>query len=146
SRGSPPASTSRRPTRWRSRRRGERGFRIFGGHRLPRHSHQRPQRRCEMVGYRRPGSHSSRGRSRLVPLALTGLAATIAAVAVGFGGPAAAKPGHRHHRHHHGAGGGVTKAPFGTLPDGRQVDIYTLTNANGMKVKVMTYGATVQSI
>ncbi len=35
----------------------------------------------------------------------------------------------------------VEKAPYGKLPDGRQVDIYTLTNANGMKVRLTNYGA-----
>jgi len=36
----------------------------------------------------------------------------------------------------------IEKAPYGKLPDGRQVDLYTLTNANGLRVKIMNYGAT----
>ncbi len=36
---------------------------------------------------------------------------------------------------------GIMKQPFGKTADGTQVDIYTLTNANGLKAKVMTYGA-----
>lgn len=35
---------------------------------------------------------------------------------------------------------------YGTMPDGTEVDQYTLTNANGMKVKVITYGAIITSI
>jgi aldose 1-epimerase len=39
----------------------------------------------------------------------------------------------------------ITQAPFGEV-DGKQVDIYTLTNANGLVLKVMTYGATVTEL
>jgi aldose 1-epimerase len=42
--------------------------------------------------------------------------------------------------------GGVTVEPFGTTPDGTAVDLYTLTNANGMVVSVMTYGGIVQKV
>jgi aldose 1-epimerase len=31
---------------------------------------------------------------------------------------------------------------MGRLPDGTQVDVFTLTNAQGLKAKIMTYGAT----
>lgn len=40
----------------------------------------------------------------------------------------------------------VTKSPYGRLPDGTQVDLVTLTNAHGLEVKVMTYGATITSV
>jgi aldose 1-epimerase len=44
------------------------------------------------------------------------------------------------------AGAGLTVAPFGTTADGEAVDIYTLTNANGMVVTVLTYGGIIQAV
>ncbi len=38
----------------------------------------------------------------------------------------------------------VTKAPFGTTPDGKAVDVYTLKDS-AIEVKVMTYGARILS-
>src|SRR5262249_48760866 len=35
---------------------------------------------------------------------------------------------------------GVEKRPFGKMPDGAAVDLYILTNKNGMQVKAITYG------
>jgi len=35
---------------------------------------------------------------------------------------------------------------YGTLPDGTEVDQYTLTNAHGMKVTIITYGAMITSV
>ena len=40
----------------------------------------------------------------------------------------------------------VSRAPFGTLPDGRAVESYTLTNAHGIEVRAMTYGAIITAI
>lgn len=40
----------------------------------------------------------------------------------------------------------IQKAAFGNLPDGTAVDIYTLTNANGIKARIMTYGAILVSL
>lgn len=40
----------------------------------------------------------------------------------------------------------LTKEPFGTMPDGTQVDKYTLTNRHGVRVAILTYGGIVQSI
>jgi len=40
----------------------------------------------------------------------------------------------------------VTKTAFGTLPEGTAFDLYTLSNAHGMTVKITTYGATVTEI
>ena len=40
----------------------------------------------------------------------------------------------------------VEKQPFGTTEDGTAVDIYTLTNQNGMRARIMTYGAIVVSL
>lgn len=38
-------------------------------------------------------------------------------------------------------GGRVERSAFGTTKDGQAVDLYTLTNANGVVARVMTYGA-----
>ncbi len=43
------------------------------------------------------------------------------------------------------AQGSISSVPFGDV-DGQSVDRYTLTNANGMEVTIMTYGGIVQSI
>ncbi|MDD8025450.1 MAG: galactose mutarotase [Acidobacteriota bacterium] len=40
----------------------------------------------------------------------------------------------------------IQKAPFGRLPDGANVDIYTLVNARGLKARIMTYGAILVSL
>jgi aldose 1-epimerase len=40
----------------------------------------------------------------------------------------------------------VTVGPFGTLADGKAVSIYTLTNANGMTMKVINYGGIITSL
>lgn len=40
----------------------------------------------------------------------------------------------------------MTEIAFGSLPDGRPVTLYELTNANGVVVRVMNYGGTVQAI
>ena len=41
--------------------------------------------------------------------------------------------------------GTITSEPFGEA-EGEAVDLYTLTNANGVEVKIMTYGGIIQSI
>jgi aldose 1-epimerase len=40
----------------------------------------------------------------------------------------------------------VTQAPFGKMPDGTSVDIYTLTNVHGIEARIITYGAIVVSL
>ncbi|MGN1168773.1 MAG: galactose-1-epimerase, partial [Acutalibacteraceae bacterium] len=40
----------------------------------------------------------------------------------------------------------IQKTIFGTAPDGKQVDKYSITNSNGMTLELITYGATIQSI
>jgi len=44
------------------------------------------------------------------------------------------------------AEGKIEKKPYGTTADGVAVEEYTLTNANGMEVKVITYGGIITSI
>jgi galactose mutarotase-like enzyme len=41
---------------------------------------------------------------------------------------------------------GVTREPFGRLPDGRMVERFTLTNAHGVEVRVMTYGGIITGL
>jgi len=41
---------------------------------------------------------------------------------------------------------GVLKSPFGTLPDGRTVDRYVLTNTNGLQASISTYGGIVTAL
>lgn len=43
-------------------------------------------------------------------------------------------------------GATVTQERFGTLPDGRTVDAFTLTNARGLEVRAITYGGIITSI
>jgi aldose 1-epimerase len=41
---------------------------------------------------------------------------------------------------------GVAKKPFGKTADGTPVDLYVLTNSNGMVAKIMSYGVTVTEL
>jgi aldose 1-epimerase len=41
---------------------------------------------------------------------------------------------------------GISKTTFGTLPDGKTADIYTLKNAAGMEAKITNYGGIVVSL
>jgi len=41
---------------------------------------------------------------------------------------------------------GVARAPFGKMPDGRAVEQFTLTNANGVEVRAITYGGIITAI
>ncbi|MGA7712393.1 MAG: aldose epimerase family protein [Rhizomicrobium sp.] len=40
----------------------------------------------------------------------------------------------------------IQKAPFGQTASGEPVEVYTLTNKNGLEAKIMTYGATIVSL
>jgi aldose 1-epimerase len=41
---------------------------------------------------------------------------------------------------------GPKREPFGTAPDGKPVERYTLTNANGIELKAMSYGGIITSL
>jgi aldose 1-epimerase len=43
-------------------------------------------------------------------------------------------------------GGMITSQPYGVTADGIPVDEYTLTNANGMEVKIITFGGIITSV
>ena len=45
-----------------------------------------------------------------------------------------------------GAAMSISKEAYGKMPDGTAVDQYTLSNGSGMKVKIITYGATITSV
>ncbi len=40
----------------------------------------------------------------------------------------------------------VTRAPFGTTPEGDSVELFTLTNANGVELRAITYGGIITSL
>src|SRR5665213_2410525 len=42
--------------------------------------------------------------------------------------------------------GTITKADFGTMPDGVPVELYTLRNSKGMEAQIMTYGGILRSL
>jgi aldose 1-epimerase len=44
------------------------------------------------------------------------------------------------------AGAGVTRAPFGTLPDGQAVELFTFSNANGVEVRATNYGGIITAL
>lgn len=41
---------------------------------------------------------------------------------------------------------GITRSLFGKMPDGAAVELYTLTNAHGVKARITTYGATLTQL
>lgn len=43
-------------------------------------------------------------------------------------------------------GARISRASFGTLPDGSEVEAFTLTNAHGLEVRAITYGAIIVSL
>lgn len=41
---------------------------------------------------------------------------------------------------------GITSLPFGEMPDGKKVSLYTLANSNGLVMKVINYGGIITSL
>src|SRR5262245_57358195 len=72
-------------------------------------------------------------RRSVVVLGLVALAAAVGLSGRAGEGKARAKPG-------------VVKLPFGKTKDGTAVDQFVLTNANGMTVKLITYGAAIAEL
>jgi aldose 1-epimerase len=98
-----------------------------------------------VIGRLRPGG------PRRPLLAAVALAALVAMATVAVPALAGGKAGKGHARHHgrHGhrssADVSVTKAPFGSLPDGTAVDRYTLSNGSAT-VKILTYGGIIEQV
>ena len=46
----------------------------------------------------------------------------------------------------HSATNSVTQKPYGSLPDGAEASLFTLTNASGMKMEVTNYGGIITSL
>src|SRR5947209_6204496 len=44
------------------------------------------------------------------------------------------------------AGAAVTGTAFGTSPDGKKVELFTLKNGKGMEARIMTWGGTIVSL
>ncbi len=40
----------------------------------------------------------------------------------------------------------ITEAPYGKMPDGTEIEEYTLSNSDGMKVKLINYGAIITAV
>ena len=78
-----------------------------------------------------------RQASRIVRAALT-IGAVVATGALAVGSSASAKSHRKGHLK-------ITSTPWGTA-NGHAVNLYTLTNHHGMKVKITNYGGVVQSI
>ncbi len=74
---------------------------------------------------------------RLAPAAL----ALVVSFACGSSAPPAATAGAPPAK-----GATVTRASFGTMPDGTPVDVYTLTNVHGLEVRAITYGGIIVSL
>ena len=74
-------------------------------------------------------------------LALTLTIVAVAAAACGSGTKEQTQPSATG-----AAGASVKRAPFGQLPDGTAVEIFTLTNASGVEVRTIPYGAIIVSI
>jgi aldose 1-epimerase len=93
-----------------------------------------------MPGFLFPGAH----RRRAPALGAAAVAACVALMTSAFAttaqdsspSPGGSAPA---------GGGAITSEPFGEA-DGEAVELYTLTNANGMEVQIMTYGGILHSI
>jgi aldose 1-epimerase len=64
------------------------------------------------------------------------------AAVVGTGAQASAQP--RSANRHRGLR--IEKEPFGTTPDGKQVDRYVFSNGRGVEVSMITFGATIHTV
>ena len=40
----------------------------------------------------------------------------------------------------------AVRAPFGVMPDGTKIDVFTLTNSSGMEIRTIPYGAIIMSV
>src|ERR1041385_5419488 len=79
--------------------------------------------------------------------AIGGVLVALVFAVVGLTGAVASGGKGKHHGHHgHHGQPSIVVEPFGTAPGGTAVDRYTLDNARGMVVKILTYGGIVQEL
>ena len=89
--------------------------------------------------------HAFRGSRRLLAF-LSTMALSVAAIAaLSPVGSAHTLAKHRSTQHWSG-GASVTTTPWGTIPTGQAVNLYTLRNGRGMSVNITDFGGVVQSI
>jgi len=82
-----------------------------------------------MHARKRSGKPATTTRSRAATRAATTTAALVAATLAG-----------------HAQGAHLERSPAGKLADGTPIEAFTLSNASGLSARVLTYGATLQSV
>ncbi len=94
-------------------------------------------------------------RRRLARVSIASALRCLLAAAIGLcrqgrrapdGNATAARAGNKGDEQAAAAKAGVTKAAYGKTKEGTAVDVYTLTNANGLVAKITNYGGTITEL